>query len=222
MYLIKNVISNFCCMIIKHLIPISFFICIVFNIEGQNNKRTHNILFVGNSLTYTNNLPSLIKTKAKYSGYNIETEMLALPNYAISDHWKKGEVQKLIKSKKYDIVIIQQGPSSQSKGKKILIDYGKKYNTICKENNTLLAFFMVWPSLEYYDTFDDVIKNYKIAAKTNDAILLPVGEVWKNYFDRSKKFDYLGSDNFHPSKKGTDIAAKVITKILIKHLKSGV
>lgn len=203
----------------KYFIFTTFFLSFVFITEGQNNKETYNLLFIGNSLTYTNDLPALIKKKAKYSGYNIETEMIAFPNYAISDHWKNGEVQKLIESNHYNIVIIQQGPSSQSRGKKILMDYGKKYSTICKENNTLLAFFMVWPSLEYYDTFNGVIENYTLAAKTNNAILCPVGKVWKDYFVTSKKFDYYGSDNFHPSKKGSKVAAKVILKSILKHLK---
>lgn len=204
----------------KHLIlPITLFFCFVVNTEGQINTEIHNILFIGNSLTTTNNLPALIKTQAKYSGYNIETDVVAIPNYSIANHWIKGDIQKLIKSKKYAIVIIQQGPSSQTKSKSILIEYGKKIKNICQENNTLLAYFMVWPSLDYYDTFDNVIKNHEIAAKTNNAILIPVGKVWKEYFNTSKKFDYYSSDNFHPSKKGSKIAADVITKIIKKHLR---
>ena len=222
MYFLEILISNLGYMIhtfFKYIISMIFFICFLFSAEGQGDKESYNILFIGNSLTYINDLPSLIKNKAKYSGYNLEIEMIAFPNYALSDHWKKGEAQKLIRGKKYDIVIIQQGPSSQPKGKKTLLDYGKKYSAICKENNALLAYFMVWPSLDYYNTFDAVIDNYKLAAEVNDAILLPVGKVWKNYFDTSRKFDYYGEDSFHPSKKGSEVAAKVITKILIRNLK---
>ena len=203
----------------KYLFSIIFFVCFVNKTEGQINKESYNILFIGNSLTYTNNLPLIVKTKAKYSGYNIDTEMIAFPNYAISDHWKKGEVQKLIRSGNFNMAIIQQGPSSQSRGKKSLIDYGKKYDEICKENNVLLAYFMVWPSLDYYDSFDGVIKNYELAAEMNGAILCPVGSVWKNHFDTTKKFDYYGNDNFHPSIKGSIVAGEVILKSISKYLK---
>ena len=203
----------------KYLLSIILLLCLSCSAEEKNNKDSaYNILFIGNSLTYTNNLPSIVKTKAKYSGYNIETKMVAFPNYAISDHWDNGEVQKLISSGNYNMVIIQQGPSSQSEGKNILINYGEKYSKLCKENNVLLAYFMVWPSLEYYHTFDDVIKNYQLASEMNDAILFPVGQVWKDYFDTSKKFDYYGLDNFHPSIKGSEIAAEVILKNLLKYL----
>jgi lysophospholipase L1-like esterase len=204
---------------LKKFFLLTLFFCFKFNAEAQNKSEINTILYIGNSLTYTNNLPVLIQKKAKYSGYNINFEMVALPNYALSDHWREGKVQKLISSKKFDIVIIQQGPSSQSKGKNTLINYGKKYKELCKENNTLLAYFMVWPSLQYYDTFDDVIKNYELAAKENNAILCPVGKVWKTYFDKTKKFDYYSEDSFHPSKKGTTVAAQVIFNSLRKYLK---
>lgn len=202
----------------KYSIVLVLLLCMPCSAEEQNSDAIFNILFIGNSLTYSNGLPDLIKNKAKYSGYTIETKTVALTNYAISDHWNKGEVQKLINSKKYNLVIIQQGPSSQSKNKKILINYGKKYSDLCKKNNTLLAYFMVWPSLQNYHTFDDVIKNHELAAKINDAILCPVGIVWKNYFDTSKKFDYYGIDNFHPSKKGSEVAAEVIFRSIKKYL----
>ena len=173
-----------------------------------------NILFIGNSLTYTNNLPELVNKSAKLKGIEIDTKMIAFPNYAIVDHWNDGQVQKLIASKKYDFVIIQQGPSSQNDGRKMLFEYGKEYSRLCKLNDTKLCYFMVWPSLNNYHTFDRVINNHKDAASINNSILLPVGEVWKDYIDSTNSFEYYSSDGFHPSLKGSQIAAKVIVEYL--------
>lgn len=88
-----------------------------------NNKTEFNILFIGNSLTYKNKLPQLIKKKAKSKGVKINVKMIAFPNYAIEGHWNDGGIQKLISNKKYDYVIIQQRPSSQSNGRKMLIEW---------------------------------------------------------------------------------------------------
>ena len=73
---------------------------------------------------------------------------------------------------------------------------------------------MVWPSLKYYHTFDGVIKNYTDAAAINNTILIPVGKVWKDYFDKSNNFQYYGPDGFHPSITGSEISAKVIVETL--------
>ncbi|WP_273288936.1 SGNH/GDSL hydrolase family protein [Winogradskyella sp.] len=177
-------------------------------------KNPSRILFVGNSLTYTNNLPKLVETSAKEKGITIETKMIAFPNYALIDHWNDRSVQKEIETKQYDFVIVQQGPSSKDFGKDILINYGKKYNDLSKENGAQLCYFMVWPSLTYYKTFDGVIKNHREASRLNNAILLPVGEVWKAYFDTTENFDYYSNDGFHPSLKGSQKAAEVIVNYL--------
>ena len=205
-----------------HKLVLLFFALAIlpFNTSGQkkssskNSKKKIAILFIGNSLTYTNNLPILVQKEAKRKGIKIKTNMVAFPNYALMDHWNDGKIQKLISSKKYNYVIIQQGPSSQPEGRKILIKYGTRLNELSKANNAKLSYFMVWPSLKYYHTFDGVIKNHTDAATINNAILIPVAKVWKDYFDESNNFQYYGPDGFHPSIKGSEIAAKVIVETL--------
>ena len=174
----------------------------------------YNILFIGNSLTYTNNLPELVKKEAELRGIVIGTKMMAGAGYAIIDHWADGEVQKQIASKQFDFVILQQGPSSQAFGREVLIEYGKKYRQLCKENDARLSYFMVWPSLDYYETFAGVIKNYSDAALINEAILCPVGKVWKQHFDTTNNFDYYGGDGFHPALRGSEVAAEIIVDAL--------
>lgn len=181
---------------------------------SKNKNSTFNILFIGNSLTYKNNLPDLVKKAAKKKGIKVKSKTIAFPNYAIVDHWNDGQVIELIVSKNFDFVIIQQGPSSQNEGRKILIENGKEYRSLCELTDTKLCFFMVWPSLTYYNTFDSVIKNYTDAASINNSILLPVGKVWKDYFDETNDFQYYSSDGFHPSLKGSKIAAQVIVEYL--------
>lgn len=186
--------------------------------KGKISKTSEiSILFIGNSLTYYNDLPKLITEEAKSKDIKVNTTTIAYPNYALVDHWKDGKVQKLIKSDMFDYVIVQQGPSSQKEGRQMLIEYGEKYNKLCKNYNTQLCFFMVWPSMQYYRTFGGVIANYREAAKVNDAILLPVGKVWKAHFDKTNNFDFYESDGFHPSLKGSKKAADVILNTLLKH-----
>ena len=173
------------------------------------------ILFVGNSLTYVNDLPGLVSDKGKIYGINIKTEMLALPNYAISDHWDDGKVQQLISYNKYDFVVIQQGPSSQAEGREILLEYGPKYNDLCKQSGSRLAYFMVWPALANYENFNGVINNYTDAANSTNSILCPVGKIWKEYCDKTNDYSYYGPDQFHPSLKGSEITAEVIVKSVL-------
>ncbi|MEP0984243.1 SGNH/GDSL hydrolase family protein [Ekhidna sp.] len=187
---------------------------IVILLSSQVISQTTRILFVGNSLTYTNDLPDLVEKEAKSRGIRVQTTMLAFPNYAIIDHWNDGEVQKLIKSEKFDFVVVQQGPSSQEEGRKMLLEDGAKLGLLCENHGSKFVYFMVWPSRKYYYTFDGVIRNHTDAAVENNAILCPVGQAWKAYFDENNDFSLYGSDGFHPSPKGSRLAASVIIDTL--------
>lgn len=172
------------------------------------------ILFVGNSLTYFNDLPKMVARAGLNRGITIKTEMIAHPNYALEDHWNDGYMQTLIARNKYDFVVVQQGPSSQADGRIMLLDYGARIKNICVPQNTQLAFFMVWPAFSNFHTFDGVINNYTAAAAATNSLLCPVGKLWKEHFLSTGDYSYYGPDMFHPSQAGTEHAAMVIFETL--------
>lgn len=188
-------------------------ICCVLSAH-QPNKAPVKLLFVGNSLTYTNNLPQLVKEVAEMKDVRIKIEVLAFANYALEDHWNDGKLQSLIANGNYDYVIVQQGPSSQADGKTMLLDYGARIKSLCTQHGAQLAFYMVWPARVNYHMFDGVITNYSLAATETNSILCPVGKVWKNHFDKTQDFSYYGPDGFHPSLAGSQRAAEVIFESL--------
>ena len=171
------------------------------------------ILFVGNSLTYTNNLPDLVTKSAKAKGQTIQATTLAYPNYALEDHWNDGQLQKLIEKEKFDFVIVQQGPSSQADGRAMLLNDGKRIKELCDKNNSKLVFFMVWPAKANLHMMDGVIKNHTDAAAETKSILCPVGKIWKERF-AAGDYSYYGPDEFHPSLAGSESAAKIIVETL--------
>ena len=77
---------------------------------------------------------------------------------------------------------------------------------------------MVWPSLNYFGSFDQVIANYAEAAIANEAILCPVGKVWKEYIAQSGDLSFYSADGFHPSQKGSLVAAQVIVDTLFQEI----
>ncbi|MTI23271.1 SGNH/GDSL hydrolase family protein [Fulvivirga sp. RKSG066] len=190
---------------------IVLFSFVIFQCAGScHAQATKRLLFIGNSLTYTNNLPQLLEAQAKNKGFAFTTQTIAKPNYALIDHWQEGEIQKVISEGKTDFVIVQQGPSSQPYGRKLLIEYVKKLKKLCEQHNAQLVVFMVWPSQSYYHTFPGVIESHELAADKAKSLLAPVGKVWKSYFDSTNQYNYYGADGFHPSLEGSEVAAGVI------------
>ncbi|TSE08942.1 SGNH/GDSL hydrolase family protein [Aquimarina algiphila] len=190
--------------------PLHIIFTLLWALSINSQTETKKILFLGNSLTYSNNLPKILEYMAKNCDESIKSTTLCFPNYALEDHWIDGTFQKIMSKKSFDYVIAQQGPSSQPLGKKMLLTYGAKIKSVCQEKNTKFGFFMVWPSKQHYYTFDGVIANHKEAAKVNQSLLFPVGVLWKEYEKHNNFQNLYDYDNFHPSTAGSFLAALTI------------
>ncbi|MES2859655.1 MAG: hypothetical protein V4704_10815 [Pseudomonadota bacterium] len=70
--------------------------------------REYRVLLVGNSLTYTNNLPALLRAVGASHGDRIVTETYAGPAATLSQHWKAGHVGNALRNRKFDVVVLQE------------------------------------------------------------------------------------------------------------------
>jgi len=188
-----------------------FFLFLIYSsVLSAFGQRKINVLFVGNSLTYYNNLPELVSLIAKSDSVQLTYKMLAFPNYALEDHLNDGLVPIEIKSGKYDFVIVQQGPSSQQEGRTMLLDDALEISRLCKENKTRLAFYTVWPSKARSMDFPAVLETYQLAADSTKSILCPAGKAWLKVWESNPDFKLYGQDDFHPNYQGSLLAAFVI------------
>ena len=68
------------------------------------------VLFVGNSLTATNDLPALVARLARAFGpREIQYRTIAPGGTSIEDHWNAGDVPAELENGKRDVVVMQQG-----------------------------------------------------------------------------------------------------------------
>lgn len=168
------------------------------------------ILLVGNSLTYTNNLPSLLDEIASMKGKQWETTCLCYPNFGLEDHVHDPTTKAEILSKAYSWVIFQQGPSSQADGRASLLRFGDSLSQWSITGGAKPALFMVWTSLDWAGTWPLVIQNHRDAADQIGAMLIPVGENWQAYLKAFPTDALYTADEFHPSLLGSYLAAASI------------
>lgn len=70
--------------------------------------REYRVLLVGNSLTYTNNLPALLRAVGAAQGTPIATESYAAPGGTLAERWKEGHVTRALQERKFDAVVLQE------------------------------------------------------------------------------------------------------------------
>jgi hypothetical protein len=167
------------------------------------------VLFVGNSLTYVNNLPAMIEALAAQVGLKgrVTCRAVALPNFGLEEHWNSGEAVRAIEQRNWTLVVLQQGPTSLPESQAILREYTRKFAFEIKKTGAPVALYSVWPPRGRMASFDAVTASYVRAAEDVGGTVVPVGEGWRAAWRRDAALPLYGADGFHPSPMGTYLGA---------------
>jgi hypothetical protein len=175
---------------------------------GQSPFR---LLFVGNSLTATNDLPAAVAAIAAHVGSRpVEFRTVAPGGVSLEEHWRSTGARDLLASGDWDAVVLQQGPSSLPESRAHLRSWTKRWADEVRAHGARPALLMVWPEAERSSAFTAVIDSYAAAAAASRAELLPVGAAWRVALRRDPNLGLYGPDGFHPSELGTYLTALVV------------
>jgi len=168
------------------------------------------ILFVGNSLTATNDLPGVVTAIGRAAGVTVETRTFAPGGFALEDHWAAGVARDALASGHWDYVVMQQGPSSLADSRLNLIEWARRWSALARSHGTTPVLLTVWPEQYRSAFFGDVIRNYHDAAVQSNALLAPAGRAWLSALGAHPAPKLYGPDGFHPSRLGTYVAALTV------------
>lgn len=168
------------------------------------------VLFIGNSLTYYNDLPGTLSALAITTGDTIRAASVSFPDYALVDHLRQGSAVQAIKADTWHFVVLQQGPSSLQVNRDSLIDMTRLFDAPIKQVGAKTALFSVWPQTVNYSTFPRAIESYRLAAEAVAGIYLPVGAAWQTALAENQGLPLYNGDGLHPSELGTYLAALVM------------
>ena len=175
-----------------------------------NGEKELRVLFIGNSLTYQNQLPSLVAALGRADGWKMEVESVAAPDRSLEDHWRQGRARAVLAGSSWDVVVLQQGPSSLPENQAHLKTWSIRWSDLIREHGARPALYMVWPSRKRLGDFARVVNSYTGAARAADAELYPAGIAWLLAIHNEPEFELYGTDGFHPSLTGTALSAMVI------------
>lgn len=168
------------------------------------------ILFIGNSLTYENDLPGMVEGLLELgSSEDVFVAAEVIPNFGLPDHWARGRAQELISVGGWEVVVLQQGPSA-TEGRPYLLDYAEAFAETIRAVQATPALYMVWPARQRSFDFDGVLDSYRTAAERVDGFFFPAGEAWRIAWETDPDLPLYAADDFHPSPYGTYLAALVM------------
>jgi hypothetical protein len=167
------------------------------------------VLFIGNSLTYVNNLPAMVEAVARQAGAGdrLRCRGVAKPNVGLEDHWNDGEALRGIEMERWTHVVLQQGPTSRPESRAALRKYAKKFAGPIRMRGARPVLYGVWMPRAQVASLEAVTESYALAAADVEGDLVPVGEGWRAALRRNPQLPLYAPDNFHPSPMGTYLAA---------------
>jgi hypothetical protein len=168
------------------------------------------VLFIGNSLTATNDLPGEVRALATAAGLGWDVQEELLGGAGLEEHWQRGSAQAAIQSGHWDAVVLQQGPSSLPESRTNLRQWAAQFDRLVRAAGGRSALYMVWPELSRSSWFDRVRDSYALAARDVSGWFLPAGEAWRAAWRGDASLALYGGDGFHPTAAGSYAAALTI------------
>lgn len=179
-------------------------------VERVGLDAQHRVLFVGNSLTYWNDLPWLVERLATLNGESLHAAAVVGSGWSLEDHWAAGHALDSIGTRHFTHVVLQQGPSALESSREILRAMTRKFDVPIREAGATPALYAVWPSAERSFDFDRVHESYALAAEDVGGALFPVGRTWQAAWAIQPDLKLWSSDGLHPTPAATYLAAIVI------------
>lgn len=184
---------------------------------------TISALFIGNSYTYVNDLPTMVKLIAQSKGDVLTVDSKSNGGFTFQNHWNDPLTYQKMKSRNWDFVVLQ-GQSQEpafpyQQVTNSTLPYAKRladsvYQLLsCSQVN----FFMTWgrengdPQWDSINTFEKMNERLKLAylrfTKETQSSVSPVAEVWRLMRLHYPTVNLYSGDGSHPSVAGSYVAA---------------
>jgi hypothetical protein len=196
---------------------------------ARSSRAGVRVLFVGNSLTFKNDLPELVH---RLGGERtpIFAGSFTAPGWRLRQFAGNHHLDRLLHEIRWDVVVLQeqsQIPSfSQDERADEFTPYVKELADEIRANGAEPLLFVTWArrtgdrrnvSGDTYAAMQQrVVDGYWDAAHASASAVAPVGVVWANALSRRPQLELWASDGTHPSRAGSYLAACVFYRLLTR------
>ena len=179
------------------------------------------VLFIGNSYTYVNDLPTMFATLAASGGHSVQTGMVAEGGATLADHAASADTATALSSKRWSFVVLQdqsQMPSVAASRQSEMYPAARQLVAMVRGAGAEPVFFLTWAhedgwpeaGMPDYSSMQTAIDDgYLGIAQEQSAGVAPVGYAWWTLLYQEPAAELWQDDGTHPTPEGTYLAACV-------------
>jgi hypothetical protein len=190
----------------------------------QRDTSALRVLFVGNSYTYFNDLPSVVADFARAAGERraFVPEQVTFGGHTVEMHLGRREALDAVRRGGWSVVVLQEQSTRPIESPERTLRDVARFAVEVRQSGARLALYLTWAREANPATQDALSRTYQDAALAAGAIVIPVGEAWRaartdqSVSDALKatKSSLFEPDGSHPSPIGTYLAACVVYAFL--------
>ena len=174
------------------------------------------IYFVGNSLTFRNDLPGMVVELGRSldTPMQMEAAMTARDGMSLERHWREGEVLRRLREEDSDVLVLQEQSS------RLLADpaqtelYLRRFMEAAGSAGTEVILLQTWVRASVPETHPRQRESYRKVAKAVNVRLAPVGDAWNRARTELPGVALHDADGLHASREGTYLTAAVLAGML--------
>jgi hypothetical protein len=205
------------------------------SIAAAQQRDTVNVLFIGNSYTYGNDLPGMFRGLAAAAGKRVFVDESTIGGFSLEQHFNyKPTVDKILE-RRWNYVVLQEqsvGPTIPFYRDNVMFPVARKLDSLIKITGSRTVFFVTWGRKtggqftlgshssilfkDYYQMQDTITAVYRRLGGELGALLCPVGPAWKMaYRANPRALLWDESDKSHAFPEGTYLAACTFYKTIL-------
>ena len=191
------------------------------------------VLFIGNSYIFVNDMPQLFVGLVEAGGYEADVEMVAEGGWTLADHAASVETQKRIAEGTWDYVVLQEQsviPSVEHRRNTEMEPAARALVEQIRRAGAEPLFFMTWgrrdglpeAGFENFTAMQTQLEmGYTEIAAGLDAAVASVGLAWQQAVLEDSKLPLWDSDGSHPSIEGSYLTACVFYAAIVRESPEG-
>ncbi len=184
------------------------------------------ILFIGNSYTFSNDMPEMFAELMRANGREVDVDVSARGGWTLAHHAASEQTLGMLASKDWDYVILQEQsviPCVPGRREDIMYPAVRVLHEAVQHAGAETILFMTWgrrdglaaegcPSFETMQ--DQLSSGYVEIGREIGAVVAPVGLAWQSARAADDAVELWASDGSHPSREGSYLTACVFFSVI--------
>jgi hypothetical protein len=169
------------------------------------------VLFIGNSHTFVNDLPTVLCGMGAASQPPVPlavTEVVA-PGYTLDQHLREGSAGRAVIGSRWTWVVLQEQSQTPFIDREGFDKSVHAFDALIQHAHAKTAVFALPPRRDARQNADAVEEAYAQVAAEVGATVVPVGKAWMRAIAARPDVELYQADGYHPRPEGTYLGACV-------------